>query len=145
MCDKEIFAVSKGEYSDYRVEGIFLTENLAQLYLDKLILIDDEARMETFPLNPEPIEVLVGILVTMTSNGDTLRISKPRYWQRDQIGFQYYGGFQKQNDKWPLTYVVETDDEKRAIKVVNEKRAIILASDAWDDAFLTKRVLGQGR
>ena len=40
-----------------------------------------------------------------------------------------------------MTYLVDTDDEQRAIKVANEKRAQLIALNVWGDFESTCKLL----
>jgi len=41
------------------------------------------------------------------------------------------------------TFKIKTDSIKRAVKIVNEKRAQILAANAWGNEELTKKILNE--
>jgi len=141
MCDKEIFAVSKGEYSDYAVMAVFTTESAAILYRDQLSLIEWDTRIEMLPLDPEPPTIVEGVEVLMGRDGEVLIPPKPKYYRLSyRIGFRFYGF--NRDDTRTLCWTVQTGDVKRAIKVVNEKRTMLIAADAWANVSKTREILG---
>ena len=117
---KKVYVVTSGEYSDYCIEAIFSDLEKA-LELKLKAGFDNE--IELFEIDT-PISNFVYIVVTMKKNGDI--ISTEQF-----LSTNYLGGFSQYDPNGELVWVVKTDDEKRAIKVTNEKRSQILAADSW--------------
>lgn len=128
-----IWGVSSGSYSDYIVEALFSSKEKAQEFLDEYSKFDSEARLEEFDYDPEPPRAIEVIGVHIDMEGNVLRVYDPRWVREGAVGFVGYGLADVWRGPRVLIWVVPTTDKERAIKVVNEKRAIILANEAWGD------------
>ena len=133
-----IWGVSSGSYSDYIVEALFSSKEKAQEFLDEYIKLEPEARLDEFDYDPEPPKAVQVIEVRITEKGDVVRVFGPLWRQEGSVGFQWYGLNDYSCSTRVMSWVVATSEEERAIKVVNEKRAIILANGAWNDAYATR-------
>jgi len=128
-----IWGVSSGSYSDYSVEALFSSEEKAQKFLDEYSKFEPDARLEAFDYDPEPPVAIEVIVVHIDMEGNVLRVSGPRWVREGAVGFVGYGLADVWRGPRVLIWVVPTTDKERAIKVANEKRAIILANEAWGD------------
>lgn len=133
-----IWGVSSGSYSDYIVEALFSSEEKAQEFLDEYSKFEPDARLEEFDYDPEPPRAIEVIGVHIDMEGNVLRVYDPRWVREGAVGFVGYGLADVWRGPRVLIWVVPTTDKERAIKVVNEKRAIILANGAWNDADATR-------
>lgn len=119
----KIYILTSGGYSDYRVEGVFSTEEKA-LYAKRLLMADeiDEWEVDEIPEHP------IGLL---------------RYWVRmNADGNQVYSGqdgnFSKPDwepgrfDKY-VVFHMWASDEQHAIKIANERRIALKASGQLTD------------
>ena len=153
--DRIVYLISEGEYSDYRVVAAFTSEKLRDEYM--LLLAEDENyrcdgfRRETLPLNPRKEKMSESrVLIDIDKEGNVLRVYKDKVnidvprWGDPLFGFQRYNTNSRNVQVPYMTWGCETDDEKRAIKVANEKRAMIVASDAWLNYQKTRELLGMG-
>ena len=131
---KTILGVSKGDYSEYCVLAIFTTRKKAQEYLTGLQRSD--AEIEEFALDPDPPVYVAIVCVHMERNGDVLYADCGQADIAD-AGFVHYLG-----PGGRLVWNVATDNMERAVKVVNEKRAMLIAAEAFGDDEKTRRVLG---
>lgn len=133
-----IWGVSSGSYSDYSVEALFSSKEKAQEFLDEYIKLEPEARLEEFDHDPEPPKAVQVIEVRIAENGDVVRVRGP-LWQRERaVGFCWYGLANVWKGPMVMSWLVATSEKERAIKVANEKRAIILANEAWGDPEVTR-------
>ena len=123
---KKVYIVTAGNYSDYHIVAVFSTRKKAEEFLKRYEEVYPyiDVRIEEHPIDV-PVEKRFGYRVMMKKNGDVVSIEKAYETQFGFRGFHFLSG--------DLIWAVNTDDEKKAIKVVNEKRAIILAHDAWGD------------
>lgn len=128
-----IWGVSSGSYSDYGVVAIFSSEEKAQEFLAEYSKLDSEAELEEFAYDPEPPVAIEIITVHIDMEGNVLRVYDPRWAREGAVGFVGYGLADVWRGPRVLIWVVPTTDKERAIKVANEKRAIILANEAWGD------------
>ena len=113
----KVWIVTSGEYSDYSIDGVFSTNELAAKYCEKW-----GGEIETWNLD-EPIpDVLWAI--RMGIGGEVISS-----WKNCSAeGFDFFA-----LDNKAIVWNVKTEDEQRAIKVTNEKRTQILALGIWGD------------
>lgn len=124
----KVYIVTSGVYSDYGIEAVFSSVEKAQAFIDKGKKKGEygseynDAHIEEYELD-RPEEDWCTITVRMGKDGDV------KEWY-----FNYNGesGFLCFDINKNLVWGVKTDDETRAIKVVNEKRIQILAQDLWN-------------
>jgi hypothetical protein len=136
-----VYVITSGTYSEYKIEAVFTAKPLAEAYAK---YFGEDARIEEWPLDA-PFEIRGVCSVSMTRDGRASTY-KTHVDDPKDLGFQYYTRLTGNPYAPPdlLQWVVETDDEQRAIKVVNEKRAIILAHGAWGDETKTRALFVRG-
>lgn len=97
----------------------------------------EDARIEEYMLDSPEDEWIV-TTVAMDKEGNVIDVDKSENTEPEKIGFQgfehFYGGKEITYFQWGVV----TDDEKRAIKVANESRTIILANNLWNREEETK-------
>ena len=124
------YVVTSGEYSDYSVLGVFSTRERGDAFCAVYNASEpsEQARIEVFALDTPPDKWNV-TNVHMQRDGTVLNIVTHLELQVEP---PYY--YRQLNTKdWVLLWEVCTADKERAVKVVNEKRAQILAQNAWGD------------
>lgn len=126
MDEKVIWAVSSGEYSDYRVNAVFSTKEKAEAYaarFNKLVRHrSDEYGVEEYPLDPEmPEEGLSCWLVFIEANGDIKRVDESGYSFDSTICRIHGGG-------WSVRCFAR--DREHAIKIAGERRQEEIAREA---------------
>jgi hypothetical protein len=128
---KCVYIVTSGSYSDYRIRGVFSSEKKAQRY-NREILGD----IEQWDINI-PNAQYEAVRVAMTSDGSiiTHAISGLYAYPVPRFLCTVHGP--------ALIWEVYTSDRERAIKIVNEKRAQILAANAWGDQKYLDQLAGQ--
>ena len=144
-----VWGVSEGQYSDYGVIAIFSSRKKAEAYLVEYLRLADsnpfrsETYIEEFDFDPDPPKVVTAIKVNMAVNGDVLKISE-RLEDIKDIGFVGYNieDYLKRPISYSFSWVVHTDSQEQAIKVANEKRAMLIAANVWGDFRKTREVLG---
>lgn len=121
----KIYAVCCGEYSDYNVCELFSKRRLANQYIIEM------SEWYNRPKNDydivvynvdKPILELKIVQVHMDKEGNTTYIY---HAEEDYIGFCCFDSDRN------LVWNVNTDNDEKAVKVVNEKRIQILAKDIW--------------
>ena len=137
---KRIWAVSSGSYSDYDVHAVFSSEEKAQAYLDEYKKLDSDADLESFDFDPPVPQVITVTRVTMDKDGVVHRILKyARNIISDGVlGLMYYAPYLG-NEQWAVL-VINTEDEKTAIKAANEKRTQAIAMNVWGNYQATKEL-----
>jgi len=150
------YVVTEGDYSDYHIVGVFTDEKKAELFAGAFY----ERRVEEYPLNPEaPSYIQNGykiFYVNMFENGelpqnpadfDVYEHGSDRYsWDLDTPNFikheypHFHTGERwshgKDEDKlhngeWVMGIDVLAKNKKHAIKIANEKRAQLIATNMW--------------
>ena len=138
----KITAVTAGEYSSYRVIACFTNTKKCTEFLAEYIKIDRYAGAEEFELDPEAPLIINVFQVTMHRDGRASTTKELSNLSEDRLGFQGYHLVNwKLNQEKVMTYLVDTDDEQRAIKVANEKRAQLIALNVWGDFESTCKLL----
>jgi len=128
------YVVTSGEYSSYRIEGVFTDEPLAEKLRDTLAEAWKElltpVRVEEYFLNL-PVDEFEVTTVRMAKNGDVLEIL-----HSCGRGTAMHC-FDACND---MLWSIFGNDEARAVKVANEKRSQFIANNLWgaDDYQLEK-------
>lgn len=150
-----IWAVSEGDYSDYRVTGVFSSEKKAEAYL-AVVKEENYAgpyRLEELEYDPDPPTLVSTITVYIAKDGNVL---PPKHVRVREVAWVGFGGYYAtpghfvifpKRPEIPdrpvyLAWTVQTDDIERAVKVVNEKRAMLMAAGVWGDTTKTRELLG---
>lgn len=134
-----LYVVTEGEYSDYRVMGIFSTEEKAKEAATYWNCLND---IEQWQLDPEIPNTDGRYLYCVVMNKDgTLHCvqyggNPSRENSSDLFRDSPYGSGDRNG---PIAFYVMGRDEAHAIKVANERRIQLLAADAWDGDWQTWR------
>ena len=127
-----IYVVTSGVYSDYGIEGVFSTREMAEeaavLYSDEF----NEARVEEHCLDevPDHPKGLVPWMVSfdIDGNSEAERRALPMNFDCSVIP-QIGGGGRMMTKVWAR-------DEQRAIKIANERRIATIAAGEWETSYL---------
>lgn len=124
--EEKIYVVTDGNYSDYRIMGVFDSKEKAELYIDSFY-----GRIEEYVLNPYNEELKNGFksfAVYMNINGSTEKygIKCGNGSTNDNSFFNYYG-----DDEIYLIANMWAKDEQHAIKIANERRVQYIANNTW--------------
>jgi hypothetical protein len=133
----KIFVVTSGAYSDYGIDTIFSTRELAQEFIDFFKKRDnwDVYKIEEWELDKYNLGYKgkrKPFTVSIEKNGDVeiVREGMPYEEYSSDLNFivEYYGF-----EDLTANIVVFADDEKHAVKIANEKRTWILANNLWGE------------
>jgi hypothetical protein len=145
---KRVWVVEQGEYSDYRVVGVFSSQANAQQIADAINASRGSsysATVDEWPLDPAVEELSQGrhqYNVTMRKDGTVERCVRSEevsgydiagsisMWRRTQASA--YRNYKDVQDA--MTATVWATDDTHAIKIVNEHRAQYIASGEWETA-----------
>jgi hypothetical protein len=130
----KIYIVTSGEYSDYNINAIFSTEELAQAFIDSF-----KARsycdmcIEDYDLDPNANDIKqkrrpYWVRIDKEGNVDSIEIVDSAIWFGCEIAdarISYTYNLQYMN-----VYCF-ANDNNHAIKIAGEKRAQILAANLW--------------
>ena len=129
-----IYAVSTGEYSDYRVVALFTTEELAQKFIDSFVnnTYTEFNKIEEYILNPHIKDLAAGrkpYELRMNINGEIQNIEH----SDTAFGFDGLAQVSFTYDKQWMNFRGFAKDENHAIKIANEKRVQIIAMNKWGE------------
>lgn len=132
----KIYVLTKGQYSDYHICGVFDNEELARGFVK---LFDgslnkeeyDRYMIEEYEVNPFKMEVGKGYnpyFVRMRKNGEAykIRIADSEFGFLDSNSF----GFCMRGDLYNHCFA---RDEQHAVKITNELRVRLIAENKWED------------
>jgi hypothetical protein len=122
-----IYAVESGEYSGYRVDALFSSQELAELWLQNYGSSDSAIR--EFELDPNITQLKEGLwmwYVWMTEDGDTRSVGKDVNFTGEGLYISGYG----------LRVVTYATSEQHAVKIANEKRIQIIARNLWKNGIV---------
>ena len=122
----KIFLVTDGEYSDYHVKGAFSTKEKAE---EAIILYSagniEEREIDEFPPHPKG---MLPYCVQMDIDGNSL------VKRKNSQGFEFY-----EKDKWrpygnnvDVCFYMWAKDEQHAVKIANERRTELIATNEWN-------------
>ena len=128
-----VYIVTAGDYSDYRIEGVFTTKEKAQGYIDACI--KRPADIEVWKLNEWTAKIEQGLKsynVWIDEDGNVQRVElhspqKNEFSQR--LGYIY--------DQGDFETAIWAKTPEHAIKVANERRTIIIATNRWKKGWVT--------
>ena len=130
---KTIYVVTSGEYSDYGIDSIFDTKELAEKYIASFNKGGwNEMDIEEWCLNPNEEELKEGkkayrIRMDKEGNATEIEWADSAFGFKDEMGdgvsFTY-------NNKLMNCYCFAKDD-KHAVKIANERRVQYLAANSW--------------
>ena len=130
---KEVYILTQGCYSDYRVVGVY--DNLDDYNLAAKFVSPNE--MLTMKLNEMPHKFPEGYFsyyVEMDENGN---VYKNGFAHMDQLSGEHNNGwdlsnYNKKSKKCRITFYVLAKNEKQALKIANERRSILIAHNQFN-------------
>lgn len=138
MAKKIIYIVTEGDYSDYRICGVFSTKPKAQDFIDVTPDRFSNYEIEEWPLDEYEILIekfkkkeLSIYVVSMFRNGDVEEVKeeeKKSLWIDDATKGEYNLWTENRIGMWVIA-----KDEKHAVKIVNEKRTQLIAENKWPE------------
>jgi hypothetical protein len=131
-----VWVIEDGDYSDYHVVGVFTSLQAAQTVRDAI----GEGTIAEWPLDPAVSELNQGLRffsVRMLRDG-TVEQAEPTSLQSYSIGKECWiwrrsiaPAYRGTGVKDCLCHSVFAEDEKHAIKIMNEKRLQMIAMGRW--------------
>lgn len=138
----KVYVVTTGSYSDYRIEAIFTDKDRAESYLSGLSRNDDPD-MEEYDLDPaEPGQrVPAGYSLFRVRMFDTGTVSEVyqelescQFMEDEKPEWEIYETAYKDRRLMLFAHVLARS-ENHAVKIVNERRASLIASGYWRNGF----------
>ena len=134
----EVFIVTAGSYSDYRILAVFSSKEGAKAYTEKLSHTELPISRGNYEIEEWDIDIpaehWLKTVICMDKEGNVIEA-----WLDDNNGWMN-SGFDSYGD---LVWGVETEDRNRAIKVVNEVRGQIIALGLWGKGAEVRQIFGQ--
>ena len=126
---KNIYLVSKGEYSDYDIVAVFEKKEDAQLFIDKFqIDYHNDMEIETRVLNPWIPELKKGLRphrVRIDKEGNISQCILIDKMPTCSVSDFFFDNIKR------LVVDCMAKDENHAIKIANEKRIMAIAENRW--------------
>ena len=129
---KTIYVVTSGSYSDYGIDAIFDTKELAQAFIDSFRQggFNGFNDIDKWDLNPNESELKAhrkafNLRMNKEGNIQSVENSNSAYGHKEGLNISF-----TINAEWMNVYCY-ADDEAHAIKIANEKRTQILALNRW--------------
>ena len=140
---KIVYLVTQGEYSDYRICAAYSTRERAQKYViewEKLGITYDRPSIEELEINKTVPKVVTVVYMDKEGRTYNLRLDLSNHYPIGFVGFM--ATVRNHPEKSQLIWNVHTKDEKRAVKIVNEKRSQLIALNLWGNTEGAKRFYG---
>lgn len=132
-----VYIVTQGTYSDYHIVGVFITQEHAQALVDlyPATLEREKMDIEEWPLEdtpPTPVG-MAAYSVSMEATGAASRVERSvnQIWAAQNAHTLVYNNG-RERVPWMVTHMFARDDE-HAIKIANERRAYLIATEQWTD------------
>ena len=139
IMNKEVFIVTCGEYSDYRIDAIFSTNNKAEEYVQQK---GDYYRIETHSVDSEVVNVSdkVWVVELRINDHKVLSCSPSEYSSRIIDTIRVFGDIYFNSSK-SIEFVLVADSMDKAKKIANERLNQVLAGKDmfFNKAFIKKR------
>jgi len=120
----EVYVVTEGSYSSYHIVAVFTDKEIAEKLAGQL---EDGNTVETYETDEYSEYVRQGLMlydITMLKDGTTKHVYETSYMD-NPTGLNVWN-----NEE--LYAVVWARDKQHAIKIVNEKRAQLIATGEWE-------------
>lgn len=121
----KIYIVTKGEYSDYRIRGVFTDREKADKFLDSITTKYGDNTIEEWDANiPDSPKSYKYFFVKMSKSGDVKYVCTSYYFSsKEEISFRF-------SEELMFSYQF-AKDEKHAVKIANERRTRLIAENKW--------------
>jgi hypothetical protein len=129
----KIYVITSGEYSDYNINCVFSTRQLAEAYVEKYSA--EEMRIEEYELDTEQMRLndpRKNYRVRIYKNGDAEAQEGVMVDEDDDEEDDYfYQSLWNDPINLYLQFVCLADSKEHAIKIANEKRIQHIANNTW--------------
>jgi len=131
---KTMYVVTSGSYSDYGIDAIFDTKELAQKFIDsfKGNSYNEFNGIEEFILNPNELDLKANrkpFSLRMDVKGNVTEIEQSSSAYGHKYGLEISFTYKKDY----MNIKCYADDDIHAVKIANEKRTQILALNRWGE------------
>jgi hypothetical protein len=141
MEERKVYLVSTGHYSDYSIDAVFDTRELAEMYVRTYPGNGkwDVPEIEEYDLNPHEPTIRLGLVahrIVMGRDGTTNHIeTASRGGHPDEPETFISGPWKGLGRDEPATLVVHVlaRNEQHAVKIANERRVQMIAMNEWPE------------
>lgn len=129
----KVYVVTRGEYSDYHVVGIFSTKKKAECYIKSSTWTDDKPSM--FECELDELLNFKTVLVVMDRDGNVLdtfiRDGKTLEYDLSEPDDVLFLNDDRMSCKVRVPVDSECEMIERAVKIANERRAFFIANGMY--------------
>jgi hypothetical protein len=131
----KVFAVSTGSYSDYRILGIYSTEEKAKKKIEYECSKSEYNRLYEYPIEVYTLDEHVDLMdsgfflwrIRMEKDGST----GYNYLADEENPDKFIHTVRYEYEKYTLESTVWAKTEQEAVKIVNERRVNYIANNLW--------------
>ena len=131
---KKIYVVTSGEYSDYSIQRVYSTKQMAEEFCDRY---DDDFRIEEYNLD-EDLPPREEIVFKIAMDLETKEVYAPSTLSDEWNNLFRIDG---DNQKGRICFAVKTDSKAKAIKIASERYAEVIANEQFKFPFLRAGVI----
>jgi len=128
----KLYMVTDGDYSDYRVEGIYSTREKAEYAKRLFHALNDIEEIELDDIPDHPRGMLYYVVI-MDKEGNTEEVSV-----RD-CRDQWEEEWRPYDDNKHVAFCMWAKDAQHAVKIANERRIRLIESGEWNTSWNTWR------
>ena len=133
---KKVYVVTSGCYSDYRIERVFSTRELAEEFCDR----DYDCGVEEYELDgemPPRKEIIFHILLNL-ENKEVIGIGCGEDKQKDYVHVDVE---QRTEPRKYIEFYIKSDSRERAIKIASERYGEVFAQEQFKFPYLRVGVI----
>jgi hypothetical protein len=137
----KVFIVFSGSYSDRCTSGVFDNKAAAENFIenehgrekDGTVSTYSDFDIEEWEIDSTcPLSGRIMWLVHMRKNGDVIWCSRQPNGKEPEVTYKHWDSDESKYEDIPvLICTVSARDETHAIKIVNERRLMLIASNSW--------------
>ena len=128
-----VYIVTHGQYSDYHIVAVYDNKKAANNHAFNISNMWNDGRVEEYEINNTCEKMRPRWSGIMYKDGHVEHSGKDSHEDKPYIRFCAEDRSRYTTHKAYMTYSIETETEEKAVKIINEKRAILIASGYWDN------------
>ena len=138
----KVYIVTNGEYSDYHIVNVFSDKGKAEKYVKAIYGINDEVCIEEYDVDKYPKQIdkkLKHWWVEMLKNGEVDGCMVSDSHKYSDCRYYILNNFMTEHVDY-LNVFCWAKDKQHAIKIANEKRAMLVASNLWRNGYDSENI-----
>ena len=133
---KKIYVVTSGCYSDYRIERVFSTRELAEEFIDHDAYCDIEEYVLDGEMPPRK-EIVFSIMLDLNTK-EVISLGTGNEKEKDYVHVDVDSG---QKQRKYIMFYIKSDSRERAIKVASERFGEVIAQEQFKFPYLRVGVI----